>query len=188
MTKPTTPGLRLHFRAPGHALTGPLRYALGDCALGAVLVARSGRGIAAILLHDQPAALPALLALAFPAACPTADWPGARSDLERVATLIDTSACDGPLDLDLGGTLLQQRVWQVLCDIPIGQTRTYTEVAARAGAPQAVRAVANACAANALAVVIPCHRVLRRDGVLTGYRWGIERKRALLQREAAFAS
>jgi AraC family transcriptional regulator of adaptative response/methylated-DNA-[protein]-cysteine methyltransferase len=88
------------------------------------------------------------------------------------------------LPLDVQGTAFQQRVWQALREIPAGRTATYTEVASRIGAPTAVRAVAGACAANALAVAIPCHRVVRTDGSLSGYRWGVERKRALLEREA----
>lgn len=186
MTMPTLTGLRLHFRTPGCAPAGTLRHALGDCALGALLVARSGRGIAAVLLHDCPAALPGQLAQIFPAADPEPDTRGMLADLDHVATLIDTGVCNATLDLDLGGTPLQRRVWQVLCGIPAGQTRTYTEIAREVGVPQAVRAVANACAANVLAVVIPCHRALRRDGLLTGYRWGIGRKRALLERERLY--
>lgn len=179
MNPPAFPSLRLHFRH--QPISGPLRYATGRCALGAVLVARSDRGLCAILLDDLPEALPAQLAQIFPAAQIRA--APLHSELERVTALIDTGACDPALDLDVGGTPFQQRVWLALCGILAGQTVTYTDVAQGIGAPAAVRAVASACAANVFAIAIPCHRVLRRDGLLTGYRWGIARKRAQLLRE-----
>jgi AraC family transcriptional regulator of adaptative response/methylated-DNA-[protein]-cysteine methyltransferase len=103
----------------------------------------------------------------------------------RVVGLVEAPALGHDLPLDVRGTAFQQRVWQALCEIPAGATVTYGEIATRIGAPGAVRAVANACAGNALAVVIPCHRVVRRDGGLSGYRWGVERKRVLLERESA---
>ncbi|MEE9927412.1 methylated-DNA--[protein]-cysteine S-methyltransferase [Microvirgula aerodenitrificans] len=179
MNPPAFPSPRLHFRH--QPISGTLRHAMGRCALGTVLVARSDRGLCAILLDDQPDALPAQLAGIFPGTC--LEPAPLHGELERVTALIDTGVCDPALDLDVGGTPFQQRVWQMLCTIPVGQTVTYTDVAQRIGAPAAVRAVASACAANVFAIAIPCHRVLRRDGLLTGYRWGIERKRAQLQRE-----
>lgn len=160
-----------------------LHYAVGACALGALLVARSARGLCAILLGDAAPALLAELRGAFPQAelRPAAD---AAALLAPVAALV--AAPGGVLDLplDLRGTPFQRRVWQALGEIPSGTTLSYAALAARLGMPRAVRAVAGACAANRLAVAIPCHRVLRGDGSLAGYRWGVARKRALLEGEA----
>jgi AraC family transcriptional regulator of adaptative response/methylated-DNA-[protein]-cysteine methyltransferase len=161
-----------------------LDYAIGPCSLGSILVARSERGVRAILLGDEPDSLIEELAQRFPldrlVRC-----DGAFEQL--VAQVIELTEAPGrPLDLllDVRGTAFQQRVWQALRDIPAGSTATYSDIATRIGAPRAVRAVARACAANPLAVAIPCHRVVRTDGGLSGYRWGVERKRALLEREA----
>lgn len=159
-------------------------FAVGECTLGSVLVAQTVRGVCAILLGEDPAALVQDLQDRFP----SANLEGADSTFERdVATVI--YLIDHPaqmslnLPLDIRGTAFQQRVWRALRDIPPGQTASYTDIARAIGAPRAVRAVAGACAANALAVAIPCHRVVRQDGSLSGYRWGIERKRSLLARE-----
>jgi O-6-methylguanine DNA methyltransferase len=103
----------------------------------------------------------------------------------QILDLLHGKNIEDRLTLDIGGTAFQQKVWRALCDIPAGQTRSYAQLAAQLGAPQAARAVGSACAANLLAVAIPCHRVLRHDGSITGYRWGAERKRALLDRELA---
>ena len=157
---------------------------MGQCSLGAILVAQSARGVCAILLGDDPDALIAELRQRFPAA----QLLGGDADFEalvaRVVGFVEAPRLGLDLPLDLRGTAFQQRVWQALRKIPPGQTLSYAELAARIGAPKAVRAVAGACAANPLAVAIPCHRVVRRDGDLAGYRWGIARKRALLEREA----
>ncbi|MDO9598060.1 MAG: bifunctional DNA-binding transcriptional regulator/O6-methylguanine-DNA methyltransferase Ada [Azoarcus sp.] len=162
-----------------------IRFAIGQCSLGAILVAASVGGICAILLGDDPEALAHDLQDRFA----HADLIGGDADFERtVATVIgfvEAPRLGLDLPLELRGTLFQQRVWQALREIPAGTTMSYAEVAERIGAPKAVRAVAGACAANALAVAIPCHRVVRTDGSLSGYRWGVERKRALLAREAA---
>jgi AraC family transcriptional regulator of adaptative response/methylated-DNA-[protein]-cysteine methyltransferase len=161
-----------------------LEYAIGQCSLGSILVARSERGVCAILLGDEPDGLISELASRFP------EDRLVRSDGvfgQLVAQVIElTEAPSRPLELllDVRGTLFQQRVWQALQDIPAGSTASYSQVATRIGAPRSARAVARACAANPLAVVIPCHRVVRQDGDLSGYRWGVERKRTLLQREA----
>jgi AraC family transcriptional regulator of adaptative response/methylated-DNA-[protein]-cysteine methyltransferase len=162
-----------------------LRFALGSCSLGAVLVAASARGICAVLLGDSGAALGRELAQRFPAADRQADPALAGVLAEVVATIEDPrrSIASG-LPLDIRGTAFQQRVWQELRRIASGRTLSYGELAARIGAPRAVRAVARACAANALAVLIPCHRVVAQGGGLSGYRWGVARKRALLEREA----
>jgi AraC family transcriptional regulator of adaptative response/methylated-DNA-[protein]-cysteine methyltransferase len=161
-----------------------IRFAVGECSLGSILVAASSRGVCAILLGDDPQALVRDLEARFP----RAHLLGGDDAFERlVATVVgfvEQPAIGLELPLDVRGTAFQQRVWQALRAIPAGATESYGEVAERIGAPRAVRAVAQACAANALAVAIPCHRVVRNDGSLSGYRWGVERKRALLAREA----
>lgn len=170
------------FRAGG--ATTAIRFAIGQCALGAILVAASERGVCAILLGDDPDALARDLQDRFP----KADLIGGDAAFEQlvaqVVGFVDRPKLGLDLPLDIRGTAFQQRVWLALREIPAGSTASYTEIARRIGAPQAVRAVAGACAANALAVAIPCHRVVRNDGKLSGYRWGVERKRSLLEREA----
>ncbi|MBD8682584.1 bifunctional DNA-binding transcriptional regulator/O6-methylguanine-DNA methyltransferase Ada [Pseudomonas sp. CFBP 13719] len=160
-----------------------IHFALAQCSLGAVLVACSERGVCAILLGDEPQALLDDLQRRFPKAA----LIGADSDFEaivaKVLGFIEAPRTGLDLPLDIRGTAFQQRVWQALARIEPGTTASYAEVAASIGAPNAVRAVAGACAANALAVAVPCHRVVRTDGGLSGYRWGIERKRELLARE-----
>ena len=162
-------------------------YAIGGSSLGQVLVAEGARGIVAILIGDDDAALVADLESRFPgASLQRAD----RALAKRLATaiaLVESPSKTVALTLDARGTAFQQRVWSALREIPCGATRSYADVARDIGAPHAVRAVASACAANPVAVAIPCHRVRRGDGGLAGYRWGIERKRALLAREAAVA-
>ena len=161
-----------------------IRFAIGECSLGAILVAASAQGVCAVLIGDDPDRLARDLQDRFPRAV----LIGADADFERtVATVVGYVEAPGlglDLPLDIRGTAFQQRVWQALREIPAGQTASYAEIARRIGAPKAVRAVAGACAANPLAVAIPCHRVVRNDGRLSGYRWGVERKRALLDREA----
>jgi len=161
-----------------------LHFAVGQCSLGAILVAASERGVCAILLADDPEELIRDLERRFP----RAELVGGDAEFEglvaSVVGLVEAPRSSLALPLDLRGTLFQQRVWQALSEIPVGQTTTYAELAGRIGAPAAVRAVARACAQNPLAVAIPCHRVVRKDGDLAGYRWGIERKRTLLAREA----
>lgn len=170
------------YRAGGAQTT--IRFAVGECSLGAILVAQSERGICAILLGEDPQALVHDLQDQFP----KAELIGGDADFEdlvaRVVGLIEAPSIGLDLPLDVRGTAFQERVWQALREIPPGTTASYAEIAARIGAPRAVRAVAQACGANHLAVAIPCHRVVRSDGQLSGYRWGVERKRALLEREA----
>ncbi len=170
------------YRAGGSGMA--IRFAVGQCSLGAILVAASERGVCAILLGDDPGMLVRDLEDRFP----RAELLGGDAGFEQlVATVVGFVEAPGrglALPLDVRGTAFQQRVWQALREIPAGATASYAEIARRIGAPQAVRAVAGACAANALAVAIPCHRVVRSDGGLAGYRWGIERKRVLLEREA----
>jgi len=123
------------------------------------------------------------LAQAFPAAALEETAQFLQADLEQIIRLIHQQPVDASITLDVGGTAFQRQVWTALCDIPAGQTRTYTHLAESIGAPKAVRAVASACAANMLAMLIPCHRIVRSDGSLSGYRWGVQRKRAQLLRE-----
>ena len=169
------------FRAGGADIE--IRFAIGESSLGWVLVATSGKGVCTIMLGDAPEPLRDAL---------TAQYPRARlieddADFKRTATtvigFVDTPGKGLALPLDIQGTAFQQRVWEALRNIPLGTTATYADIAAGIGAPKAVRAVARACAANRLAVAIPCHRVVRTDGSLSGYRWGVARKRKLLDRE-----
>ncbi len=161
-----------------------IRFALGDCALGAILVAQSQLGLCAILLGDEPDRLLRDLQDQFP----KAELVGGNAEFEKlvaqVVGFIEAPHLGLNLPLDVRGTAFQQRVWQALGSIPPGSTASYAEIAERIGAPKAVRAVAQACGANPLAVAIPCHRVVRRDGDISGYRWGVARKRELLRREA----
>ena len=162
-----------------------IRFAVGACALGAILVAQSNKGVCAILLGDDPDALVRDLQDRFPRAILTGGNAGFEALVAQVVGFVEAPGTGLGLPLDIRGTAFQRRVWQALAAIPPGATATYTEVARSIGQPTAVRAVASACAANALAVAIPCHRVVRTGGGLSGYRWGVERKRALLDREAA---
>ena len=159
-------------------------FAVGQCSLGAILVAQSVRGVCAILLGDDPDTLVRDLQDQFP----KADLVGADRRFEQliaqVVGFIEAPALGLDLPLDLRGTAFQQRVWQALRDIPLGSTASYAQIAERIGAPKSFRAVAQACGANCLAVAIPCHRVVRSNGELSGYRWGVERKRRLLARES----
>jgi AraC family transcriptional regulator of adaptative response/methylated-DNA-[protein]-cysteine methyltransferase len=175
-----------HYRAGG---TGQvLRFAVGESTLGAILVASGDKGVAAILIGDDPAALVDDLQDQFP----NAQLIGADRDFEalvaKVVGFVEAPGMGLDLPLDVRGTAFQKRVWDALARIPAGETVSYADIARRTGAPRATRAVAGACVANALAVAIPCHRVIRTDGALSGYRWGVERKRDLLAREAAAAA
>jgi AraC family transcriptional regulator, regulatory protein of adaptative response / methylated-DNA-[protein]-cysteine methyltransferase len=162
-----------------------IRFAVGQSSLGAILVASSAKGVAAILLGDDPDALVRDLQDRFP----RARLIGGDADYERfvarVVGFIEAPKIGLDLPLDVRGTAFQQRVWRALREIPAGTTMSYAGIARAIGAPNAVRAVAGACAANSIAVAIPCHRVVRNDGSLSGYAWGVERKRALIEREAA---
>ena len=158
-------------------------FAIGECSLGSILVAQSQKGVCAILIGDDPAALVRDLQDRFPKANLVGDENRYQELVAKVIGLIEQPGVGLDLPLDIRGTSFQQRVWKALQRIPPGSTITYSELAAKVGVPKAVRAVAQACAANALAVAIPCHRVIRHDGSLSGYRWGVERKQALLERE-----
>jgi AraC family transcriptional regulator of adaptative response/methylated-DNA-[protein]-cysteine methyltransferase len=161
-----------------------IRFAIGQCSLGAILVAASERGVCAIQMGDDPGQLARDLQDRFPRANLIGGDAGFEKLVATVVGLVEAPRLGADLPLDVRGTAFQQRVWQALREIPAGRTTTYTQLARRIGAPKSVRAVASACAANALAVAIPCHRVVRSDGGLAGYRWGVARKRALLAREA----
>lgn len=161
-----------------------IRFAVGECSLGSVLVAATPRGICAITFGGDPAALVDDLQERFPKARLIGADAAFEALVARVVGLVEQPSAGADLPLDVRGTAFQQRVWAALREIPAGTTATYSEVAERIGQPRAVRAVASACANNAIAVAIPCHRVVRIGGGLAGYRWGVERKRALLEREA----
>jgi AraC family transcriptional regulator of adaptative response/methylated-DNA-[protein]-cysteine methyltransferase len=161
-----------------------IRYGIGRSSLGHVLAAASDRGICAILLGDDAAEMVGDLERRFPNARAIEADAGFEASLAAVVALVEEPATGFDLPLDIRGTAFQQRVWQALRAIPVGETRSYAEIADAIGAPRAARAVAGACAANRLAVAVPCHRIVHRDGTLSGYRWGVERKRALLKKEA----
>ncbi|WP_343547688.1 bifunctional DNA-binding transcriptional regulator/O6-methylguanine-DNA methyltransferase Ada [Ralstonia sp.] len=174
------------YRAGGVQTT--IRFAVGECSLGSILVAQSDRGICAILMGDDPDALARDLQDTFPKAELIGGDAGFEDLVAKVVGFVEAPSIGLDLPLDVRGTAFQERVWQALREVPPGSTTSYTEIAARIGAPQAVRAVAQACAANHIAVAIPCHRVIRRDGNTSGYRWGVERKLALLERESQSAA
>ena len=169
------------FRDGGRA--AEIEFATGECSLGAILVAQSARGICAVLLGDRPAPLREDLQRRFPHASLRAGNRAFADVVAKVVGMIEAPGASLDLPLDVRGTAFQQRVWDALRNIPAGATLSYAALAAKIGSPGAVRAVASACAANPLAVAIPCHRVVRSDGALAGYRWGIARKRTLLNRE-----
>lgn len=162
-----------------------IRFAIGECSLGAILVAASAKGICAILLGDDPDLLLRDLQDRFRQARLIGGDAEFEAWVAKVVGFVEAPSIGLDLPLDMRGTAFQQRVWQALREIPVGSTASYAEIAQRIGAPKAMRAVAQACASNAIAVAIPCHRVVRTDGALSGYRWGVERKRALLARESA---
>jgi AraC family transcriptional regulator of adaptative response/methylated-DNA-[protein]-cysteine methyltransferase len=160
-----------------------IRFAVGVCSLGSILVAATERGVCAILLGDDPDLLLRDLQDRFPKAELIGGDAAFEATVAQVVGFVEAPGTGLDLPLDIGGTAFQQRVWQALRAIPAGRTASYAEVADAIGEPAAVRAVARACGANPIAVAIPCHRVVRSDGGLSGYRWGVERKRDLLDRE-----
>lgn len=160
-----------------------LRYATAVSDLGVVLVARSARGVCAVLIGDDSEELKVDLAARFAEAQLVADEAVTAEDLAKVLRFIKAPAGGLDLALDLHGTAFQRRVWEQLRAIPVGDTITYAELARRLGSPTSPRAVGAACAANPIALAVPCHRVLRGDGDLAGYRWGLARKRTLIDKE-----
>lgn len=165
-----------------------IRFAIGETSLGAVLVGASEKGVCAILFGDGPQALLLDLHDRFPKARLVGGDRRFEKWVAKVVGFVEAPRIGLDLPLDIRGTVFQRRVWKALQEIPIGSTLSYAEVAKKVGAPGSARAVAQACAANRLALAIPCHRVVRSDGGLSGYRWGVERKRTLLDREARPAS
>jgi len=171
-----------HFRAGGAGES--IRFAVGECSLGSILVASTDKGICAITMGDDPGTLVKDLQDRFPKAQLIGGDASFEQRVAQVVGFVEDPGVGLDLPLDVRGTAFQQRVWAALREIPAGRTVSYAQVAHRIGEPGAVRAVAQACGANAIAVAIPCHRVIRNDGGLSGYRWGVERKRALLDRES----
>ncbi|WP_058912821.1 bifunctional DNA-binding transcriptional regulator/O6-methylguanine-DNA methyltransferase Ada [Entomohabitans teleogrylli] len=169
------------YRGRGASLT--IQFVIGRCQLGGFLVACGERGVCAILLGDDAQSLIGQLESLFPQARLEPGEHVLGEHIARIVGFLESRESAFPLPLDLQGTAFQQRVWQALQTIPPGKTASYQDIARLVGNPAAVRAVAGACAANKLAVAIPCHRIVRQDGSLSGYRWGVERKRKLLARE-----
>jgi AraC family transcriptional regulator of adaptative response/methylated-DNA-[protein]-cysteine methyltransferase len=161
-----------------------IHFAVAACSLGALLVAATGKGICSILLGDDPDALVRDLQDRFPKAGLVGAEPAFEATVAQVVAFVEAPRIGLDLPLDLRGTAFQQRVWQALRSIPAGRTVGYAELAAQLGMPQGARAVAGACAANPVAIAVPCHRVVRNDGSISGYRWGVERKKILLKRES----
>jgi AraC family transcriptional regulator of adaptative response/methylated-DNA-[protein]-cysteine methyltransferase len=170
-----------NFRKGGTDTT--IRFAVGECSLGSILVAASDKGVCAIFLGDDPDALARNLQDRFPNAHLIGGDKAFEQLVARVVGLVENPRQGIDLPLDIRGTAFQQKVWRALTQIPLGQTATYADIARRIGNPKAVRAVGSACGANPVAVVIPCHRVIHTNGSITGYRWGVARKKALLNRE-----
>lgn len=164
--------------------TSPIRFISGTSSLGVLLLASSAQGLCALLLGDDLETLERDLARRFPGQPTPKRDESLMPALEQILRYLDNPLTALDLPLDLAGSVFQQRVWEALRQIPLGKTASYQEIARQLGQPNAFRAVANACGANPLAVIVPCHRVLRQDGSLGGYRWGLERKRQLLEREA----
>ncbi|MBU0522674.1 MAG: methylated-DNA--[protein]-cysteine S-methyltransferase [Gammaproteobacteria bacterium] len=164
--------------------TSPIRYISGTSSLGVLLLAFSAEGLCALLLGEDLITLERDLARRFPGPPPPQRDEGLMPALEQTLRHLENPHIALDLPLHLSGSVFQRRVWEVLRKIPVGETASYRDIAQRLGQPSASRAVANACGANPVAVIVPCHRVLRQDGSLGGYRWGMERKRQLLDREA----
>ena len=171
------------YRRGGRGVT--INYAVVPSALGFLLVGMTDRGVATVMLDDKVQALEATLAYEYPEATLVRDESGVAATAKAIVESIERGNGLAALPLDLRGTAFQLRVWAALREIPPGTTRTYTEIAEAIGSPKAVRAVAGACAANPAAIVVPCHRVVRADGEMGGYKWGVERKRRLLAGERA---
>jgi methylated-DNA-[protein]-cysteine S-methyltransferase/AraC family transcriptional regulator of adaptative response/methylated-DNA-[protein]-cysteine methyltransferase len=164
-----------------------IEFSNGECALGEILIARSSVGICAILFGLNAEELECDLAVRFPNSERIRNACGLRDDLFKVMRFIETPNAGLDLSLDMRGTPFQRRVWNALRTIPVGKPLTYAQLARRISEPKSIRAIAAACAENVIALAIPCHRVIGHSGALTGYRWGIERKRALINGEAASA-
>jgi AraC family transcriptional regulator, regulatory protein of adaptative response / methylated-DNA-[protein]-cysteine methyltransferase len=165
-----------------------IRFAVGECSLGSILVAATARGVCAVEFSDDPNALVQALERRFPRARLVGGDPVFERTVAQVVALVERPWANGRLPLDVQGTAFQRRVWQALRRTTPGSTVSYTDIAKRIGMPNSVRAVARACASNPTAVVVPCHRVVRKNGSPSGYKWGVDRKRTLLEREASQAA
>lgn len=174
----------LYLRQPNTVVGEQIHYAIGDGLLGKFLAAQTSHGVCAIMFGDDEQVLASELARSFPTAKLILSYYALRELITEINTAIAWPEYKLSQPLDIGGTRFQQQVWQALLEIPPGATASYQDIANRVGKPDAVRAVAGACGANLLALAIPCHRVIRQDGDISGYRWGVQRKQALLQREA----
>lgn len=161
-----------------------INYSIIKCSLGSMLVASSSKGLCAVTLSDQPSELIEDLKKRFKNCSIINDKDAFMQHAKQFKQLVDDPSCKVKFPLDMRGTLFQKKVWKALTQIPIGKTETYGELAQRLGMPKAVRAVARACGANPIAIIVPCHRVVGTNGSVTGYRWGIDRKRKLLEAEA----
>jgi AraC family transcriptional regulator, regulatory protein of adaptative response / methylated-DNA-[protein]-cysteine methyltransferase len=161
-----------------------IRYARGESSLGGFLAAASDRGLVAFEFADEPATFIGALQVRFPEAIVQEDARGLADVVSKLAAVVDHPETDPGIALDMRGTDYARKVWDILREIPAGQTRTYGEIAARMGTPRDARDVTEAIASNSIAILIPCHRIVKKDGSLSGYRWGHKRKRALLSREA----
>ncbi len=181
----TTDGLRANAQANAKAAPADvLAYAVADSDMGKVLIARSAKGVCSILIGETAGELVADLAGRFPASTLIEDTGAVQADMAKILRYIEKPAAGLELTLDMRGTAFQRSVWEKLLTIPAGETTTYTDLANELMPHSHPRAVASACAANSIALAVPCHRVVRSDGDLAGYRWGIERKRALIRKEA----
>jgi AraC family transcriptional regulator of adaptative response/methylated-DNA-[protein]-cysteine methyltransferase len=162
-----------------------MRFAFGAFSLGGILVAVGARGVTAILIGDDRDALRRELAGAFPLAALTFDQTGPKHVVDRVCAYLEAPEGEIGLPLDLRGSAVERAVWEALRAVPCGRTISYSEIARALPVPATAQEVGAACAANRLAIIIPCHRVIKADGSISGYRWGVQRKRKLLAREAA---
>jgi len=178
------PALRVPNTRHPNDIVEVISYAAGECALGRVLIARSAAGVCAILIGDAHEEVAENLATRFPKAELVADEAVVRDDLARVIRFVDKPSEGLHLPLDMRGTAFQRRLWEKLRAIPVGRTVTYMELARWISPLASARVIAGACATNTIALAIPCHRVIRTNGDLAGYSWGIERKRELIRREA----
>jgi AraC family transcriptional regulator of adaptative response/methylated-DNA-[protein]-cysteine methyltransferase len=160
-----------------------IRFAVDECSLGSILVAATKKGVCAISLGDDPETLVHELQDHFPRAIFIGGDAKFKKIVAQVVGFVESPSTELDLPLDIRGTVFQIRVWQALRKIPLGSTVSYTKIARQIGSPKAVRAVASACASNTIAIAIPCHRVIRSDGNLSGYRWGVDRQRTLIERE-----
>ncbi len=178
-----TPNVKFNFRAPDQAPRSEIRYAIGESEYGMLLAARDDDGICAIFIADNAEQLREEVIATFPHSHVTEESTGLQSEMAQINAVMKGTSSE-LLEVYVGGTSFQQKVWQAISTIPYGATRTYGQIAEQLDMPHSARAVAGACAANVLAFAIPCHRVVGSDGAMSGFRWGIERKKEILKQEA----